>query len=159
MGAGKSTVGKILSASIGYKFIDLDDLIEKTSNKKIADIFLNLGEEYFRNLETDCLTSVSKDKSNTVISTGGGIVLNPTNINIIESSGTSIYLKAGIETIWERIKEDKGRPLLEVENPFETACDLLESRKVLYESSEIVVETESLTPQMISDNISELLFT
>ena len=86
-------------------------------------------------------------------------MLKPTNINIIVYSGTSIYLKAGIETIWERIKDDKGRPLLEVENPYETAGDLLESRKVLYESSNIVVETESLTPRMISDNISELLFT
>ena len=71
-------------------------------------------------------------------------MLNPTNINIMESSGTSIYLKAGLETIWERIKEDKGRPLLEVENPYETAGDLLESRKVLYESSNIVVETETV---------------
>jgi len=159
MGAGKSTVGKILSASIGYSFIDLDDLIEKKSNKKIADIFTNQGEEYFRDLETDCLTSVSMDKSNTVISTGGGVVLKPRNINIIKSSGTSIYLKAGIDTIWERIKNEKGRPLLEVENPYKAARNLLESRKMLYDSADIILETDGITPQGISDKLSELLFT
>lgn len=159
MGAGKSTVGKILSASIGYKFLDLDDLIEKKANKKITDIFLNHGEDYFRHLETDCLTKVSKDKSNTVISTGGGIVLNPSNLDIIKSSGTSIYLRAGIETIWERIKDGRGRPLLEVENPYEAACDLLESREMLYQSADIIFETDGLTPQNISDKLSDLLFT
>lgn len=158
MGAGKSTVGKILSDSTGYKFIDLDDLIEKTSNKKITDIFSQMGEEQFRKLETDCLTSVSKDNNNLVVSTGGGIVVNQVNLNIIESSGTGIYLKAGIDTIWERIKEERGRPLLDVDNPFETARDLLESRKDLYESADYVVETDGLTPQMISEKIIEKLF-
>jgi len=158
MGAGKSTVGKVLSVMTGHKFVDLDELIEKRSNKKITDIFSNLGEEQFRKLETESLKSVSIDKTDTVVSTGGGIVLKPVNINIIESSGTSIYLKAGIETIWDRIKDENGRPLLDVENPYETASDLLDSRIELYESADIIIETDNLTPQKISDKIIELLF-
>lgn len=158
MGAGKSTVGKILSDSTGYKFMDLDDLIEKRSNKKITEIFSQMGEEHFRKLETDCLTGVSKENGNIVVSTGGGIVVKKANLDIIESSGTGIYLKAGMDTIWERISEERGRPLLDVNNPYETARDLLESRKELYERAEYIVETDGLTPHMISEKIVEILF-
>ena len=158
MGAGKSTVGEILSASIGYKFIDLDSLIEERANRKIPEIFSELGETRFRDLETENLITVSELKENTVISTGGGILLKPENVKIIESSGTSIYLKAGIETIWDRIKDDNGRPLLNVEDPYGTAAQLYEGRKELYESSDIIVETDQLTPQIISEKIKGLLF-
>ncbi len=158
MGAGKSTVGKVLSTSLGYKFIDIDELIEEKSNKKITDIFSELGEDHFRNLETESLNGISKDNTNAVISTGGGIVLKPVNFNIIESSGTSIYLKAGIKSIWERIKDDSGRPLLNVESPYEKARDLLESRREHYERADIVVETDNLSPREISDKIIEQLF-
>ncbi len=158
MGAGKSTVGEILSASIGYKFIDLDRLIEETTNRKIPEIFSELGENQFRNLETEHLVKVSKIGENAVISTGGGIVLKPKNLTIMESSGTTIYLKAGIETIWERIKDDNGRPLLNVDNPYGTAAELLESRKKLYENSDIIVDTDLLTPQLVSEEIAGLIF-
>ena len=158
MGAGKSTVGRVLSASVGYNFLDLDDFIEKEYGEKITDIFLHKGEDYFRDLETDSLTKVSEDKSDTVISTGGGIVLKPSNVSIIKSTGTSIYLKASIDTIWERIKNQSGRPLLEVENPYEKASELLESREMLYQDSDYVIDTDGLTPKLISDRISELIF-
>jgi len=158
MGAGKSTVGVILSGSIGYKFVELDSLIEKTLNEKIPDIFSKMGEAHFRNLETDSLINVAKESGNTVISTGGGIVLKPENMKFMESTGTSIYLKTDIETIWERIKNDKVRPLLDVENPYKTANELLEGRKELYDKADITVETDRLSPQKISEKIIELLF-
>ena len=158
MGAGKSTVGKVLSTSLGYKFIDIDELIEEKSNKKITDIFSELGEDHFRNLETESLMDLSKDNTNAVISTGGGIVLKPVNFKIIESSGTSIYLKTGINSIWDRIKDDTGRPLLKVDSPYEKARDLLEGRREHYEKADIVVETDNLSPREISDIIIKQLF-
>ena len=158
MGAGKSTVGKLLSASIGYTFIDMDSLIEEAANKKIPDIFSEFGEEHFRELETETLQKLSDSGGNSVISTGGGIIKNPANIEIIKSTGISIYLKAGIETIWQRIKEQDDRPLLNVEEPFETAKKLLDERKGLYEKADFTVETDGLTPLMISDNIKGMIF-
>ena len=158
MGAGKSTVGEILSKSIGYKFIELDSLIEKSLNEKIPDIFSKMGEDHFRKLETDSLINVSKGSGDTVISTGGGIVLKPENMKIMKSTGTSIFLKTAIETIWERVKNDKGRPLLHVENPYNTANELLEERKELYNKADIIVETDRVSPQKISEKIIELLF-
>ena len=158
MGAGKSTVGGLLSASIGYTFIDMDSLIEEAVNMKIPDIFSGHGEEHFRKLETETLQKLSESGGNSVISTGGGVVINPLNMEIIGSTGISIYLKAGIETIWQRIKEQDDRPLLNVEKPFETAKKLLEDRKALYEKADITVETDGLTPLMIAEKIKDLIF-
>ena len=158
MGAGKSTVGKALSALKGFEFIDLDSFIEKTANSKIPEIFSEFGEEKFRELETESLVKVSELKGKTVVSTGGGIMLNPENIHVMQTTGTTIYLKAGIETIWERIKDDRGRPLLNVENPLGTATELLNSRKHLYEGADIIVETDNLTPQMISEKINKVIY-
>jgi len=117
-----------------------------------------MGEDHFRKLETDSLINVSKGSGDTVISTGGGIVLKPENMKIMKSTGTSIFLKTAIETIWERVKNDKGRPLLHVENPYNTANELLEERKELYNKADIIVETDRVSPQKISEKIIELLF-
>ena len=158
MGAGKSTVGELLSSSIGYSFIDMDSLIEEAVNMKIPDIFSGHGEEHFRKLETETLQKLSESGGNSVISTGGGAVINPLNMEIIGSTGISIYLKAGIETIWQRIKEQDDRPLLNVEKPFETAVKLLDERKALYEKADITVETDGLTPLIIAEKIKDLIF-
>lgn len=158
MGSGKSTVGEILSKSISYDYIDLDILIEETSGLLISDIFKKFGEEHFRSLESDALENVSEKSEKTVVSTGGGIVLKPSNREIMTRSGVTIYLKTELETVWERVKDDTSRPLLSGENPYEKAKELLSGRKDLYEKSDLIVETDRLDPDQVSEKIAGLLF-
>ncbi len=156
MGAGKSTVGKILADKIGYEFLDEDKLIEDRAGTTIAEIFAEQGEPYFRDMESETTESLaSGDKQ--VIATGGGVVQRDRNWDAMKSNGITIYLKASVETIWERIKDDTTRPLLQVENPVETARELLSKRTPMYEKADIIVLTDNLTLEQAADEILDLL--
>ena len=110
MGAGKTTVGKELATIMNCNFIDLDETIEKNYGK-ISDIFKQKGEEYFRQIETLELKKLNIQET-FVLSTGGGIVLKDENIKILQTLGYVFYLEASTDTIYERIKNQKHRPLL-----------------------------------------------
>ncbi|MDQ3190298.1 MAG: shikimate kinase [Bacteroidota bacterium] len=113
MGCGKSTTGKKLANKLSYEFVDLDDYIEQKQGSKIGEMLNEKGEEYFRNIETACLAELAS-KNNLVISTGGGTPCFNHNMNIINASGISIYLKLSVETLYGRLKNAKHtRPLLE----------------------------------------------
>jgi len=145
MGAGKTTVAKILSKRLNCEFVDLDLYIEKEQGISISEMFEKHGEKYFRDVETECLRKIS-EKSNQIISTGGGIVIRDQNWEIMKKSGTTVYLKASIETLFNRVKHKTTRPLLNVKNPFEKAKELFLSRESLYEKSEIILDREGLEP-------------
>ncbi len=145
MGAGKTTIGKILSRKLNYDFVDLDLHIEKEQGISISEMFEKHGEKYFRDVETESLRKIS-EKSNQIISTGGGIVIKDENWDIMRNSGVSVYLKASIETLFNRVKHKSTRPLLNVENPFEKAKELFSSRESLYEKSDIILDREGLEP-------------
>ena len=156
MGAGKSTVGKILADKIGYEFLDEDKVIEDRAGTTIAEIFAEQGEPYFRDMESETTESLaSGDKQ--VIATGGGVVQRDRNWDAMKSNGITIYLKASVETIWERIEDDTTRPLLQVENPVETARELLSKRTPMYEKADIIVLTDNLTLEQAADEILDLL--
>jgi len=156
MGAGKSTVGKILAYKIGYEFLDADKVIEDRAGTTITDIFAEHGEPYFRDMESETTESLaSGDKQ--VIATGGGVVQRDRNWDAMKSNGITIYLKASVETIWERIKDDTSRPLLQVENPVETARELLNKRTPMYEKADIIVLTDNLSLEQAADEILALL--
>lgn len=115
MASGKSTVGLCLAKKINFSFIDLDQYIEKKENMAISDIFLSRGEIYFRKIETKYLQELLSSKLNTVISLGGGTPCYGNNMNMIVNTeeATSIYLKATLKTLVERlIKEKDERPLI-----------------------------------------------
>lgn len=115
MASGKSTVGLCLAKKINFSFIDLDQYIEKKENMAISDIFLSRGEIYFRKIETKYLEELLSSKLNTVISLGGGTPCYGNNMNMIVNTeeATSIYLKATLKTLVERlIKEKDERPLI-----------------------------------------------
>ncbi len=128
-GAGKSTVGKALSYKLKMAFLDMDDFIEKRQNMTISEIFEKYGEEYFRNLETEVAKYLSENYKNTIISTGGGVVLNPLNMKYLKNDGIVIYINRSVEKILSTLNPKK-RPLLK-SNP-EKLYDMYKIRHPLY---------------------------
>ncbi|MCB4203444.1 shikimate kinase [Deferribacterales bacterium Es71-Z0220] len=156
MGAGKSTVGRALADKTGKIFKDLDDIIEERENKKIVDIFEEKGEEYFRRLESEVIEEVSKSK-NYVVATGGGAIVNPTNFQKLKESGVLISLAASPEAIYERVKDSKDRPLLNVENPIEEIKRMMFERAYYYIKSDHIIETTDRSIEEIVEEILELI--
>ena len=125
MGCGKSTIGKKLAKDYGSCFFDTDAWIEEKEQITISEIFAIKGEEFFRELETKCLEELLEKSSNEkqaalsgkVISVGGGLPIRAENRKLLKQLGTVIYLKATEETIYNRLKTDTTRPLLQGDNP------------------------------------------
>ncbi len=156
MGCGKTTIGRKLAVRLGYRFIDTDYQIEKEQRIRVKEIFSKLGEPYFRALETDLLQRLTK-VNNTIVATGGGILTTPGNLEIIKRIGKSIYLKACVEDIFERISRNDKRPMLQTENPLQTVIALLEKRQKYYEQADYTINTNSLKMgNIVSQIIIEL---
>jgi len=162
-GSGKSTVGKTLSFLTGKEFVDIDLMIEEIEQKSISDIFCCEGEGYFRSLETACLKKISI-RTNIIVSTGGGVPVDPVNVGIMENSGCVIWLKASPETILERLNlqiENTGvendRPMLISEEPLERIKKLLDSRKNAYKTSHAIVETDGRSVEAVAEEIHRRL--
>ena len=155
-GCGKSTVGEALAEILGYSFVDMDREIEKETGKSIAKIFEEQGEKHFRFLENQFLKMIV-EQDHKVIATGGGVPIFNDNMQLINSTGVSIYLKTTIENLLHNMGDKiQERPLLKTENPEKTLSDLLESRKNFYEQANHVVESNS-TPRLIALGIAEIL--
>jgi len=156
MGSGKTTVGKIIAENLSRKFIDTDDLIINTAEKSIKQIFSEDGEIVFREIETKIIEQVSKE-NNTVISTGGGAVLKEINIKNLQNNGILFYLYASPEQIFERIKGDSQRPLLNTENPVETLRNIQIQREKYYNQANFKISTGNKTVNIIADEIIEII--
>ena len=157
MGSGKSTVGKIISDELFLDFFDTDDEIEKRTGASIDWIFDLEGEEGFRRRESEILSEMVQ-KNSIVLSTGGGIILDSSNRELLSSRGTVFYLATPISIQVERTANDKDRPLLKNGNPSEILSKLHEERKGLYESvSDHVVETDSKSSQEVASQIVKLV--
>ena len=155
MGSGKSTVGKKLAKSIGYTFIDLDDYIEKQRNMSITDIFSKYGEENFRESETQSVKDISK-LTNQVISLGGGTVLNPLNVEILKQYGKIFLLNVSPECVYERLKYDNKRPLLQTDDKLKKITELLEKRMPIYkQSADFIIETDNKSAEDVAKAIIE----
>lgn len=156
MGAGKTSVGKILAKSLEMSFVDLDEAIEKELAMKIPEIFSTHGEDFFRDAESKVLRSVAQ-RERQVIATGGGVVLKEENWKTMKKEGVTIYLKAPAEVLYNRVKHTRSRPLLQVENPFEQVQELLSKRIPLYENADLIVDTEHISPQEVVGEIGKKL--
>lgn len=152
MGAGKTTVGRILARMLGYKYVDADEVVEERTGKAITEIFSEQGEDFFRDLETRAIRFIT-ERSGQVVATGGGAVMREENRNLMEAGGVTVYLKTPAHVIWDRVKESESRPLLQVEDPYGTIERLLKERTPAYESACITVETESLSPEEVAAQI------
>jgi shikimate kinase len=157
MGAGKSTIGRVLAAELHLSFRDSDKVIEDRTGADIPWIFDMEGEEGFRDRESAVLDELSKGQD-VVIATGGGIILRPQNREIMKLSGYVCYLTASIEQLVERTARDKKRPLLQVENPRQKIIDLVALRDPLYrETADFVINTDRRSPKVVAQEIAALI--
>lgn len=143
MGTGKTTIGFKLANHLERNFIDIDKEIELKEKLSINEIFSSKGENYFRQVETDVLNRVTNCNMPSVISTGGGIILTEENRSAMNNS-LVILLTAAPETIYNRIKEDSSRPLLnDKNNLLSQISTILEQRERIYkEISDYIIDTE-----------------
>lgn len=154
MGSGKTTTGKELSKVLSdFRYADIDSEIEKSTQKKISEIFLRHGEPFFRMLESDKIRKYCKEK-NYIISAGGGAFENEDNRNIMLKTSQVIYLKATPEAIYERIKEENHRPLLKKNFSVEKIASIMKLREKNYQKADIVIDT---TGKKTYDIVQEIL--
>lgn len=153
MGTGKTSVSLKLSELLNMKLIDTDGYIEKKENKSISEIFETNGEEFFRKCESETLIELSKEK-NLLISCGGGIIVKEENIPIMKKQGKVVLLKATPESIYERVKNDNTRPLLNNNMTIEYISNLMESRKEKYlKAADIIIDTDNKSIKEICQEI------
>lgn len=152
MGAGKTTVGKLLKMSLRKEFVDIDAEIEKEADKTIVEIFELYGEELFRKLEHKIILKFSQE-SDIIISIGGGALENEENYINLSSNGVLFYLKASADELYERVKHDKTRPLLKTLKPKETLEKLLKKREERYLLADEVIETSNKSAAEIVEEI------
>lgn len=142
MGTGKSTISRHMAAITGYEEIDTDQEIVKQENMRIPEIFEKYGEEYFRNLETDFLKGMQK-REHCIVSCGGGMVLREENVKLMKKTGVIVLLTATPETVLERVKNGRERPILNGHMNTTYIRQLMEKRETYYKAAgEIVIPTD-----------------
>lgn len=141
MGCGKTAVGRVVAKVSGFEFLDTDQFIEEHVGMSIPRIFEEHGEETFRCYEREVITRLA-ERNNTVIATGGGLLVDHDNMDTIKQYSMVFCLWASPESIWRRVKDQSHRPLLQTENPKQRIIDLLEERKSAYSRSDMLINTE-----------------
>lgn len=155
MGCGKSTIAKLLADRLNFKLIDTDSLIIQKEKISINEIFKNNGEDYFRQVESLVLAE-ALCVDNSIVSTGGGIVKNEANILLLKKKSMVFYLKADENVLYERVKNNKERPLLNTEDMLSKIKILLNERKEKYELAHYIIDANQ-EPNKIVDEIIEKL--
>jgi shikimate kinase len=139
-GSGKSTVGRQLARRLGLPFTDSDHVIEQRIGCSIRSFFEREGEEAFRDVEEAVVEELCHGEG--VIATGGGAVLREANRQRLHAAGSVFYLRSAPEDVYRRVRHDKGRPLLQVDDPVKKLRDLYAQRDPLYrETAHFVIET------------------
>jgi shikimate kinase len=159
MGAGKSSVGRCLEKRTGLARFDTDEIISSKLTLSIADIFSRYGELRFREIESETLAELEPSKQSIVV-TGGGILLREGNVDLLKRLGTIVWLDANEATLFERASRKDDRPLLQTADARTTFSDLLRKRLALYEkAADVRVETSAMTHDEVADAILENLAT
>lgn len=144
MGAGKTTVGKVLAEKTGLPVYDTDEEIIKAEQRPIADIFARDGEAHFRKLEREMLAALPAEDC--IITTGGGIILMEENRRLMQKQGWWVFLECSLEEIADRLKDDETRPLLSGSRKKELAS-IYASRLPYYREAGITIQTSGITPE------------
>ncbi|SEA11349.1 shikimate kinase [Desulfuromusa kysingii] len=148
MGTGKSTLGRLLAKRIGYDFVDTDALIEAQAGQSITNLFKTQGEAAFRKLEAELVKNLAR-KQGLVVATGGGLVLNPDNVEALNETGHIICLTATPKEILSRVSRQKdSRPLLAEKDPRARINTLLRQRDSIYKQF-TQVSTSNTTPEQL----------
>ena len=156
-GSGKSTIGKAVARRLGLPFVDCDVSIERRVGCSIAAFFEREGEDAFRDLEMETFASLVLGGPS-VLATGGGIVLRERNRELLRERTRCVYLCASPELLWERLRRDRKRPLLQVADPERRLRAMAVERGPLYrETAELVIETDGLSFHRLVDRVEKHL--
>lgn len=154
MGCGKSTVGLRLSYRLRRTIIDTDKEIEKEEHRTISEIFAADGEAYFRDRETAVLRKLKNSANNQIISVGGGLPMREENRALLHELGQVFYLRAEGGTIYERVKDDTTRPLLQVDDPLKKIETLIRERDSYYRAAaDVAISVDGKSFSQILDEI------
>lgn len=157
MGAGKTSVGRMLARRMNKEFYDADAEVEKTTGVKIPVIFEIEGESGFRAREERMIEQLTA-MTGIVLATGGGAVISPVNRSLLKGRGRVIYLRAAPEDLWRRTRRDRNRPLLQTADPLGRLRMLHEQRDPLYrEVADLIVDTGSQSVAHLTSRIQQLL--
>ena len=157
MGAGKSTIGRLLSQELKYEFFDSDKVIEERCGADIPWIFDKEGETGFREREESVIDELTQQKG-IVLSTGGGAVLRSENRQHLASRGTVIYLRTSVDQQLARTARDRNRPLLQTADPEAVLRKLFAERDPLYRSvADIIIETDQRNPRWVIQELKKRL--
>jgi shikimate kinase len=151
MGSGKSTLGAALATDLGREFCDMDTLIERLEEMTVPDLFEKKGESYFRKCESSILQDLSLVR-NMVVACGGGTPCFGNNMDLIKKLGTSFYLNASIEYLYNRIESTSDRPL---KGDFESMKDLLAQRDSMYAQADVILNVEDKSIEELIDSIKQ----
>jgi len=159
--AGKTTVGRRLSASLRKVFVDTDDLIEELQGTHIGDIVKFHGWDYFRAIERKVISEISNN-DDLVIAAGGGAIIEPDNVRALKRNGFIIWLRADVQVLLQRMAKDlrtpTGRPSLTGKGALEELKEVLTQREDLYENaSEVQVDTSLLDVDEVVNNVLSIL--
>ena len=149
MGVGKSSVGRIVAEQLRFDFVDTDDLIQERTGRSVAEIFAQAGEPAFRAQERAVVEELA-GRTGLVIATGGGLICQPENLASLRAHALVICLWASAHTIWQRVRHQTHRPLLQTPNPEAKIAELLAARGPAYRQAGVLVGADMRTPREVA---------
>lgn len=152
MASGKTAVGRRVARRLGYTFLDTDHLIEDEIGITIAQLFEEQGEAAFRRLESAVADKLC-ELENHVISTGGGILTQPGNLERLKLAGLVVFLNADLEEIIERLQRDTRRPLVQGGGLREKVTALLTERLPVYQQSDVIIDTKGKSVNKVAGDV------
>jgi shikimate kinase len=156
MGAGKSTIGKRVAQMLGLNFIDADTEIETVSRMSIPELFENYGEPEFRDLERRVIKRILRSGPR-VLATGGGAFMNEATRKAISKAGVSVWLKAELEVLMERVSRKSNRPLLKTADPRATMQKLMDERYPVYAQADVTIISRDEKKDVMAAEVVEAL--
>ena len=156
MGAGKSSVGKIVAVRLAAEFVDVDERIEEAAGKSIVEIFASCGEETFREMERAAVRDAVSAPGR-VVAAGGGAFVDESNRRALKAYAPVFFLEVSVESVLERLSGDLSRPLFTGEREAGTLRELMETRRPSYEEADFRVPTDNRSVREIADRILSLL--
>ena len=152
MGAGKTSVGRLAAEQLNFEYLDTDEVIQSRTGRTITEIFSTDGEPAFRKMELELVSELAA-RTKTVIATGGGLPVNPQNLDNLKKYALVVCLWASPEKIWERVRNQTHRPLLHDPDPQKKIRDLLAAREPFYKEADVLVNTDIRNVREVAQHV------
>lgn len=156
MGAGKTTVGRRLAARLGRRFVDSDEEIERAAGMSIEDIFRLHGEADFRSGEERVIARLLR-QGGIVLGTGGGAFISADTRALIKSEALSVWIKADVDVLFDRVSRRANRPLLKTANPRQTLAELVERRYPIYAEADLTVVSRDVPQDQVASEVIDAI--